>query len=329
MRILFTSLPGFGHFNPTVPLARAMRQRGHEVAYACSPSWTQKVEAAGFSNFPSGPAWTLTLNDPVMREIMAKELFVELARMGMVDGVVRAARAFDADILACDGAEVGGLIAGALLGIPVVMVALAAPKQWRPMMAGKVAQAASEHGLDGQRLVSFDNELMYLDRTPPSFETPGFEPYPNLFNARPELYGDTAPIPSWFEELGTRPIVYVSFGTVFSANPALFQLLAGALRDEPVDVVMAMGATLAPEALGDLPANVHVAGYLPQLEVIGRASVVVSHAGYNTTMEAMTNGIPMYCLPMAADQPANAERLVAAGAGLAAPAPEAPPQPGP
>ncbi|GAC1583186.1 MAG: glycosyltransferase [Candidatus Dormibacteria bacterium] len=329
MRILFTSIPGSGHFNPTVPLARALRQRGHDVAYASSPSWTPRVEAAGCENYPSGPAWIESMGDPVMQQIVRKELFVELARMGMVDDVVRAVRNFEADLIVHEGAEIGGLVAGGLLGIPTVMVAPAAAKHWRAMIAGQVARAAAEHGLDGEQLAAFDNELVYVDRTPAAFEMPDQEPYPHLFNARPELYEEAGPIPPWFDDLGSRPIVYVTLGTVFSTNIPLFQLLAGAFQDEPVDVVLATGAALPPGALGDLPENVHVGGYLPQGEVIGRASVVVSHAGYNTVMSALSHGIPMYCVPMGADQPYNAERLVAAGAGLSAPVPDAPPQPGP
>jgi UDP:flavonoid glycosyltransferase YjiC (YdhE family) len=56
---------------------------------------------------------------------------------------------------------------------------------------------------------------------------------------------------------------------------------------------------------------------------------VVSHGGYNTVMAAMTNGIPMYCIPMGADQPYNAGRLLAAGAGLSSPIYEGPPVAGP
>ena len=55
MRILFTSIPGSGHFNPMIPLARAMVSRGQEVTFATSPAWTPKVEAAGFSKSRAGP----------------------------------------------------------------------------------------------------------------------------------------------------------------------------------------------------------------------------------------------------------------------------------
>ena len=47
-------MPGFGHFHPLVPLARAFAQAGHEVAFATSPYFKEHVEAADFYFLPAG-----------------------------------------------------------------------------------------------------------------------------------------------------------------------------------------------------------------------------------------------------------------------------------
>ena len=324
MRILFTTTPGSGHFNPMIPLARAMTARGHQVTFASSPAWTPEVEAAGFRNIGCGPTWRETMTDPVMQEILRKDFFVELGRMGMVEDVVRAARSIDADLIAYEGAEVGGLLASAILGIPCVQASAAAGKMWWQIMQPKLATLAAEQGLDSERVASMDFPLVYVDRTPPTLETPGFVPYRNLYNARPEIYEHPSEMPSWADKLGNRPIVYVTLGTVFS-NPQLFKLLAGAFAGEPVDVVLATGGAFPLEALGELPPNVHAGGYLPQSKLVARAEVVVAHGGYNTVISAMTYGVPMYVIPIEADQPYNASRLVAAGAAISAPVQEVPP----
>jgi UDP:flavonoid glycosyltransferase YjiC (YdhE family) len=54
MRVLFTTLPFSGHFHPLVPVARAVREAGHDVAFACPASFATKVEAAGFRAFQAG-----------------------------------------------------------------------------------------------------------------------------------------------------------------------------------------------------------------------------------------------------------------------------------
>jgi UDP:flavonoid glycosyltransferase YjiC (YdhE family) len=49
---------------------------------------------------------------------------------------------------------------------------------------------------------------------------------------------------------------------------------------------------------------------------MARADVVVHHGGSGTTLGALAAGVPQLVLPQGADQFANADVLVAAGAGL-------------
>eukprot|EP01036_Dinobryon_divergens_P049080 gene49080-65796_t len=55
MRILVTSTPGTGHIHPLLPLALALRDRGHEVTWATGPSSCRTVEAFGIPTRPAGP----------------------------------------------------------------------------------------------------------------------------------------------------------------------------------------------------------------------------------------------------------------------------------
>ena len=154
MRFLFTTTPGSGHFHPLVPTARALRRRGHDVAFAASPTFAPAIEAAGFDAHPAGPAWLENLADPVMQKILAGEFFVDLIRMGMVEGVMRAAKATGADAIVRETAELGGLVAGAILDLPVASAAAGAAKMYWPMIRPGVARAAAEHGLDGERVTA-------------------------------------------------------------------------------------------------------------------------------------------------------------------------------
>ena len=179
MRFLFTTIPGSGHFHPLVPTARALQRRGHDVAFAASPTFAPAIEAAGFEAHPAGPSWLENLSDPVMQQIMAGEFFVDLIRMGMVEGVIRAAKATGADVIVRGSGELGGLVAGAILDLPVASAAPAAAKFYEPMIRPAVARAAAEHGLDGERVTAVDYEVLRIDRTPPSLEMPGYEAPPN------------------------------------------------------------------------------------------------------------------------------------------------------
>jgi len=316
MRILFTTIPGSGHFNPLVPTAQALRLRGHDVAFAASPTFASTIEAAGFEAHPAGPAWRENLSDPVMQQILAGEFFVDLVRMGMVEGVMRAAKATGADVIVRESGELGGLVAGAILGLPVASASPAAAKFYEAMIRPDVARAAAEHGLDGDRVTAVGYEVLHIDRTPPSLEMPGYQAPPNAVNVRPEPFDAGGEMPAWFDDLGARPLVYVTLGTVMNGNIPLFRLIADALADEPFDVVIALGAGIPHEALGEVARNIRVGGFLPQARILERASVVVSHGGYGTVSASLGAGLPLFLLPMAADQPYNTERCISAGAAL-------------
>ena len=316
MRFLFTTIPGSGHFHPLVPTARALQRRGHEVAFAASPTFAPAIEAAGFEAHPAGPAWLERLSDPVMQQILAGEFFVDLVRMGMVEGVMRAARATGADVIVRGSGELGGLVAGAILALPVASASPAAAKFYEAMIRPAVARAAAEHGLDGDRVTEVGYEILHIDRTPPSLEMPGYQAPSNAINIRPEPFDAGGEMPAWFDDLGARPLVYVTLGTVMNGNIALFRLIADALGDQPFDVVIALGAGIPREALGEVAGNIRVGGFLPQARILERASVVVSHGGYGTVSASLGAGLPLFLLPMAADQPYNTERCISAGAAL-------------
>ncbi|CAN5175884.1 hypothetical protein BH24ACT1_BH24ACT1_02590 [soil metagenome] len=54
MRVLFTTSAGLGHIHPTVPLAQAMVERGHDVLWVSRP--TVSTTSSGLGSVPRPPA---------------------------------------------------------------------------------------------------------------------------------------------------------------------------------------------------------------------------------------------------------------------------------
>jgi zeaxanthin glucosyltransferase len=52
-----------------------------------------------------------------------------------------------------------------------------------------------------------------------------------------------------------------------------------------------------------------VVPFAPQLELLRRATLTITHAGLNTALESLTQGVPMIAIPIANDQPGVASRL--------------------
>jgi zeaxanthin glucosyltransferase len=119
-----------------------------------------------------------------------------------------------------------------------------------------------------------------------------------------------------WDRLDGRPLVYASLGTLQNGSEAIFKTIAKACDGFAVQLVVSLGGGLEPERLGALPGDPIVVGYAPQLEILKRAALVITHAGLNTVLESLTAGVPMVALPQGNDQPGVASRVAAAGAGL-------------
>jgi MGT family glycosyltransferase len=111
------------------------------------------------------------------------------------------------------------------------------------------------------------------------------------------------------------PVLYASLGTVFDAGSALLRTFATALAPLGGTVVVSTGQE-DPADLGPLPANVLARRSVPQLQVLERAALFVTHGGMNSVNEAMRAGVPALVVPQGADQPMVARRVVELGAGL-------------
>jgi zeaxanthin glucosyltransferase len=56
--------------------------------------------------------------------------------------------------------------------------------------------------------------------------------------------------------------------------------------------------------------------YAPQLQLLKRAVAVITHAGLNTVLESLAEGVPLVAVPLGNDQPGVAARVAAHGAGI-------------
>lgn len=108
------------------------------------------------------------------------------------------------------------------------------------------------------------------------------------------------------------PIVYVSLGSFLSVRSDVLARVAEALRELDVRVAFASGST-PPDALSPVPASWLVREVLPQVTLLGRSVLAVSHGGNNSVTEALTAGVPMLLLPLSTDQFTGAAALEDAG----------------
>ena len=118
-----------------------------------------------------------------------------------------------------------------------------------------------------------------------------------------------------WEKLNGKPLIYASLGTLQNQLIWLYQMIADACTEFDVQLVIALGNSSLPLKLGDSLGSPLVVQYAPQLELLKKAILCITHAGLNTTMECLTNAVPMVAIPITNDQPGVAARIAWTGTG--------------
>ncbi len=115
---------------------------------------------------------------------------------------------------------------------------------------------------------------------------------------------------------GDGRLIYLSLGSLGSADTALMQRLCDALADTPHRYIVSKGPQHDEIELRD---NQWGGEYLPQPLLMPRCDLVITHGGNNTTTECLHHGLPMVLLPLFWDQYDNAQRMEDLGLGVRLP----------
>jgi len=215
-------------------------------------------------------------------------------------------------------AEFAAPLVGTARGIPYVDVSYGSLIGSSLLRA--TGEAAAPHwkarGLQAHPVAGLFRHL-YVDTCPPSLQSPEIASIAAVQLLRPAAAEvPDADAPDWLDHLDRAVIVYLTMGSVWNRNLDVFRVVIEAVREDDIALVVTIGRENDPATLGPQPDNVLVHRYIPQGVLPPRCDAVVSHGGAGTTHGALAFGVPLLLLPQGADQYANAERVVAAGAGL-------------
>jgi MGT family glycosyltransferase len=115
---------------------------------------------------------------------------------------------------------------------------------------------------------------------------------------------------------GEGALVYVSLGSLGSADVELMKRLVSTLAETPHRYVFSKGPQ---HELIELAPNMTGAEFLPQPAILPHADLVITHGGNNTVTESIHFGKPMIVLPLFWDQYDNAQRIAECGFGVRLP----------
>jgi MGT family glycosyltransferase len=346
-RFLFTMLPANDLGLPTrmVPIARALADRGHEVAvFNPAPAPQKLIAEAGLASVPMparptpappidlmmvSEAWDVEhffggvyTNETYVRE--ALPVYMDVVRDYAPDVVVDSF-----DPLACMAARV--------LKLPLATVlqgnfhpAARGFLWWErerpaglPSAAKFINTVGEEYGLPPLKRCCelMAGDLSLIVGTP---ETDPVAADANVTYIGPMVFQrDGAELPAWVNELnGGRPLIWVYSGNPRYAPVAtpidsivVIRAAIAALSDAPVEVVLTTGYQELPAEFRALPKNFHHAAYVPGYLMAERADMVVFHGGHSSVMTILKAGTPSVIIPTISERESNARRLASLGAG--------------
>jgi UDP:flavonoid glycosyltransferase YjiC (YdhE family) len=324
MRILFSSTPQHGHLLPALPLARAFRDRGDDVAVITSASFGPLFAAEGITLLPVGPeisellveaARLAGVDDPTVPEpAVAAELFAG-ARIDLTaDAAVAAAREFGPDLIVAEATDYVGPLVAAALEVPYARLAFGPPI---PAQFTDVFDAVAERRYKARGLAA-PKPTWYLDPCPEVLRGPDWQAPEGRLPLRPEAHrgpGTTDTAATTSAGGGARPRILLSFGTHFAA-PEVLRPIVDALSAR-ADLVVTLGLAADAADYGDGFDHVEFVGFTPLAELLDGIDLVVTHGGAGTTLGTLSRGLPMVVVPQGADQFIQAGAVAGSRTGVA------------
>lgn len=318
--------PAHGHVNPSLGLVAELVERGHRVTFPTTREFAPQVADAGAT-----PVLHETTLPSAENEVRWPEDQTSTTRMFLRETVSALAR-IEAeyehdrpDAIVFDTTALQALILGRRWSVPHVQIL--ATHVWCPELeerfgsrsaaeretiAGEFDEFLSQQevGLSFQDLALPDRGLVTIARR---FQY-GSGTLPDCYTFVGPMLSERGAQAEWQPPDG-RPVLLISMGSAYNEQLELYRKCLRAFADLDWHVVLATGGFVASEELGEIPANVDVRPWVPQLRILSQADAFITHAGMGGTMEALRYAVPLIAVPQAGDQFPNAERIAELGLG--------------
>jgi len=352
-KVLLVNGPGEGHINPTIGLVQELKRRGEEVVYLLPAGMHEKIEALGVDvrtyelemlmkspedarHFLDMAGNLLNMVDAILSTVRAwkaaGETFDYLIHDSMFGCGSLVARELNVpNISSCSTfamtkddwmtmsqriMELQQAQQGAHGLAPYTPAELA---EKRRACDEQLARINETYGLEIREV----NELMFQSAMMTLVYTSrAFQPQAERFDAGqyhfvgPSIKERPEQVEFPWERLEGKPVVFVSMGTILYKTVDLFKTVIAALKDLDATVVLSIGRRLSAADLGEIPPHFIVANYVPQLELLQKTDVFITHGGMNSTSEGLYYGVPLVVIPQTSDQPMVGKQVADLGAGV-------------
>jgi len=342
-KALFFNIPGHGHINPSLPVVAELVHRGHEVIYFATEGFRASIESTGATFCAYKTVQDDYFEAQNLSGSVPKKVAVALLTTTgeILPELLEQAKQEQPDYIIYDGMCPWGYFVGQILKLPTVVsyalmpltsvraimhplkLKVVAPVIVGDMSAGikssrKSQALGKQYGVKALGTAEFLNAPADLGI---SYASAYFVPYAQKAPAYLHFVGrvldDTPQDPSFsFEAVKGRKLIYVSLGTLNNQDPSLFHDCVGAFRDSQYYVLISTGKGTDPASFGGLPENIAVYSWVPQLDVLRRADMFITHGGLGSILDGLYFGLPLLMVPQQGEQMLNSMRAAELKAGV-------------
>jgi len=339
--VVFFNYLAYGHIHSTLPLVTELVRRGEQVVYYASEEFQTAIEDTGAIFRSYGQDFPSHLTNAELDTAMTVHGLLQTSQW-VLDNLLQEVRAINPDYIAYEAFCPWGRYVGLVLQVPTVSIVSGLLMNTRIVVSVPSATLEAVHPLVTKykytarsRALAHTLSKKYCFKKPHIVEILSnkgmlnivytsklFQPLANSFDhKRFKFVGPpilprpkTASFP--FEVLEKKPLIYISLGTIFNKRETFYRMCFEAFADKDWQVVMAVGQSMSQELLETAPANFIVRKFVPQLEILQRTSVFITHGGMNSVSEALYYDVPLVVVPQsAADHPWIAKRIVELSVG--------------
>lgn len=344
--IVYLGLPAHGHTNPTLPVIKELVDRGERVVYFSAPMFKEKVLSTGAEYREYRISKRLApLIDPANQQKIAVNFFkIGALLLDMTYEVIAKntgdVEALKPDCIIHDAVCFHGAYMAKKLGVKAAsffstfvlgkdMISLVPEfKTAFPLMLLRSTAAVLKclslgHRIEkefGYKLDLF-NTFSVTEDLNIVFTSRHFQPHSSGLDERfrfvgPSISERPASADFPFNKLENKRVVYISLGTVLNIQADFYRKCFVAFGNRDLAVVLSIGNAMKKESLDNIPGNFIVVNYAPQLEVLKKAGLFISHGGMNSVDESLYFGVPLIIIPQHVEHDITARRLKELGAGF-------------
>jgi MGT family glycosyltransferase len=340
-KLFFFNIPAYGHVNPTLPVVTELVRRGHHVVYYNSDTFEQAIKGTGaeFRSYPNSSISEADLakrvNNLVTVTVLMLEESIRLLPF-LLDNMERE----KPDLVIFDSIALWGMLAARLQNVSsaasictFVLEGVPGIIKWRDYLhifRQAFTQLPTLQRLRRQLVKTYGSDIF-----------PGKSILPckgnfNIVYTSREFQPDTPYIDDSFRFVGPsilattrketgfpwdlldpeRTKIYLSLGTLYNKNIGFYRTVLTTFSDHPAQFILSVGRKTDIHDLGLIPENFIIQSVVPQLELLQKVDLFITHGGMNSVNEGLNYGVPLVVVPQQIEQALNGRQVARQGAGV-------------